>query len=94
MLSTAPHHRERRSMHDELTAYVLQKLNIHDDRQHAVAEAVTELREAYTPKGVVDWFHRPHPQLTGRAPVDVLADPDHHQRVLEVARGSRESTAS
>ena len=80
-------------MNDGLTERVLRELDIHDDRQQVVVEAVTELREAYTPEGVLAWFHRPHPQLAGRAPVDVLADPDHH-RVVEVARGSRESTAS
>lgn len=63
-------------------------------RLWAVAAALDHLRRSFTPAGAVAWFSRPHPQLEGRAPATLLADPAEHQRVIDVAAGSRVSVAA
>ena len=63
-------------------------------RLWVVAAALDHLRRAYTPAGAVAWFRRPHPQLDGRRPADLLDDPAEHQHLVDVAAGSRVSIAA
>ncbi len=63
-------------------------------RLRAVAAALEHLRRSYTPAGAVAWFTRPHPQLDGQPPSQLLEDVAQHQRVIDVAAGSRVSVAA
>ncbi len=63
-------------------------------RLAAVAAALDHLQRSFTPAGAVAWFARPHPQLAGRTPSSLLADVAEHQRIVDVAAGSRISVAS
>lgn len=53
-----------------------------------------ELAHSYTPNGVATWSTRPHPQLDGQRPADLLADTAQHERLRRVARGSWDTTAT
>ncbi|HLM48976.1 MAG TPA: antitoxin Xre/MbcA/ParS toxin-binding domain-containing protein [Solirubrobacteraceae bacterium] len=60
----------------------------------AVARIVAQLRHALTGVGVVDWFRRPHPDLGGRAPLDVLDDPLALPELVELAGALRATVAT
>jgi len=63
-------------------------------RVRAVARIVAQLRHALTGVGVVDWFRRPHPDLGGRAPLDVLDDPMSLPELVELAGALRATVAT
>jgi uncharacterized protein (DUF2384 family) len=58
-------------------------------RLQIVARLVAILRHAWTDQGVYAWFHREHPTLGGRAPVDLLDEPQHERALLLTARSGR-----
>ena len=58
-------------------------------RLELVARLVALLRRAWTPEGVVAWFHRTRRDLDGRAPIDVLDDPDAEQALMRAVRQGR-----
>lgn len=63
-------------------------------RVRVVARIVNHLRHALTGPGVVRWFARPHPQLAGGRPLDVLDDPQAADLLTTLAAGSRSHTGS
>jgi hypothetical protein len=54
-----------------------------------VARLVAVLRNAWTPKGVLAWFHRQRRDLGGTIPMDLLNDPGSEFSLLNAARSSR-----
>lgn len=64
------------------------------ERLRATAQVLAHLRQAYTPAGCLAWMERPHPQLDGGVPEDVLNDPTRVREVIDVAAGSRVQTAA
>ena len=58
-------------------------------RLELVARLVALLKRAWTPEGVVAWFHRPRRDLDGRAPVNVLDDPAAEQALMRAVRQGR-----
>jgi hypothetical protein len=60
-----------------------------EHRLQLVAGLVAVLRHAWTPRGVLAWFHRSRRDLDGRAPIDLLDDPGSERVLLSAARGSR-----
>jgi len=60
-----------------------------EHRLQLVARLVAVLRHAWTPKGILAWFHRPRRDLDGKAPIDLLEDPGSEQALLSAARSSR-----
>lgn len=54
-----------------------------------VARLVELLRRGWTEEGVMAWLARPRPALDGRAPLDVIDDPEREQDVLALARAGR-----
>ena len=58
-------------------------------RLELVARLVALLKRAWTPEGVVAWFHRPRRDLDGRAPADVLDDPAAEQALMRAVRQGR-----
>jgi hypothetical protein len=58
-------------------------------RLRLVARLVALLWRAWTPAGVVAWFYRQRDDLKGRAPVDVLDDPDYERDLILAARQGR-----
>ncbi len=65
-----------------------------DPRAAVVSGALEHLLRSYTTAGAMAWWGRPHPQLDGRTPADLLDHPSEHQRIIDVAEGSRASDAS
>lgn len=63
-------------------------------RVRAVARVVAHLRHVFTAPGVIRWFERPHPELGGRRPADLLADPLEIPRLTRLAAGVRSTVAS
>jgi len=63
-------------------------------RLRIVARLVNHLRYALTPQGVIGWFERPREELDGRAPRDLLAEPDALSRLEGLARRLREPIAT
>lgn len=63
-------------------------------RLQLVARLVAILRRAWTPEGVVAWFHRPRHDLDGRPPIDVLDDPAYERTLLGAVRQGRAQHAS
>lgn len=63
-------------------------------RLRTVARTVAHLRHVLTGPGVVAWMRRPHPQLDGRTPVDLLDDPEGGARVVSLAASTRSQVAS
>lgn len=63
-------------------------------RVRVVARIANHLRHALTGPGVVRWFNRPHPQLGGRGPLDVLDDPQAADFLTTLAAGARSHTGS
>lgn len=60
-----------------------------EHRLELVARLVAVLHHAWTPKGVLAWFHRPRRELGGKAPIDLLDDPGSERSLLSAARSSR-----
>lgn len=58
-------------------------------RLSLVAGLVAILRHAWTPKGILAWFHRERRDLQGRAPIDLLDEPGSERSLLSAARSSR-----
>jgi len=58
-------------------------------RLQAVALALGQLGRSHTAAGALEWFQRPHPQLGGWRPGDLLADASTRARLLEMAATSR-----
>lgn len=60
-----------------------------------VAQLLTYLRPSMTPKGLMMWFDAGRPQLDGRSPIDLLADPaTAHDPLVALARGARAQLGS
>lgn len=60
-----------------------------EHRLQLVARLVAVLRNAWTPKGILAWFHRPRHDLDGKAPIELLDDPGSERSLLSAARSSR-----
>lgn len=58
-------------------------------RLELLARLVLILRRAWTPRGVVAWFHRPRSGLAGRPPIDLLSSPEYERALLLEARQGR-----
>lgn len=58
-------------------------------RLDLVARLAAILHRAWTPEGVVAWFHRARPELDDRSPLAVLDDPDWERELLLAARRGR-----
>lgn len=58
-------------------------------REQLVARLVAILRNAWTDAGVLAWFKRARMDLTGRAPIELLDDPDWERSLLVAARAGR-----
>lgn len=58
-------------------------------RLRLLARVVSYLRHTLTGPGVVAWMQRPHPQLGGRTPTELLDDPVEAPHVLSVAASAR-----
>lgn len=63
-------------------------------RLRVVARIANHLRHAVTGPGVVEWFERPRRALRGRAPKDVVGDPDMVPELTTLAAGLRSSSAT
>ena len=60
-----------------------------EHRLDLVARLVAVLRHAWTPKGILAWFHRPRRDLDGKPPIELLDDPGSERALLSAARSSR-----
>lgn len=60
-----------------------------EHRLQLVTRLVAVLRHAWTPKGILAWFHRPRRDLDGKAPIELLDDPSSERALLSSARSSR-----
>lgn len=58
-------------------------------RLRLVARLVALLWRAWTPEGVIAWFHRQREDLDGRPPIEMLDDPDYERALLLAARRGR-----
>ncbi len=54
-----------------------------------VSRLIAVLRHAWTPKGVLAWFHRPRRELGGKMPIELLDDPGSERSLLSEARSTR-----
>lgn len=63
-------------------------------RLRAVARVVSHLRHIFTGPGVMRWFERPNPHLSGEAPSSLLADATQIPTLLRLASLSRSTLAS
>lgn len=54
-----------------------------------VAKLIAILRHAWTPKGVVAWFHRNRRDLHGEPPIALLDEPGSENQLLSAARSGR-----
>jgi hypothetical protein len=63
-------------------------------RVQIVANLVSHLRHALTGAGVVDWLTKPHPLAAGRAPRELLNEPDALVTLTSLAASTRSSTAA
>jgi hypothetical protein len=54
-----------------------------------VAKLVSILRHAWTPKGIVAWFHRSRRDLHDQPPIALLDEPASEMQLLSAARSSR-----
>jgi Homeodomain-like domain len=62
-------------------------------RLRVIAAAVNHLRHALSGPGVVSWFEAPSVRLDGRAPVDLLAEPDAGVLLSTLAADTRSHSA-
>lgn len=75
---------------DERTIYRWRKLGGQAPRRLLlVARLIVLLRSAWTPEGVVAWFHRPRHDLGRRRPLDVLDDPAFEHALMAAVREGR-----
>lgn len=58
-------------------------------RLQLVARLVALLWRSWTPAGVVAWFYRRRGELEGKAPIDVLDDPNWERELMLAARRGR-----
>lgn len=58
-------------------------------RLEVVARLVAVLRHAWTPEGVIAWFYRRRPELSGRRPIDLLDDPGQEAELFLLVRQGR-----
>lgn len=58
-------------------------------RLSLVTKLVAVLRHAWTPKGILAWFHRSRRDLQDRAPIDLLDEPGSERALLSAARSGR-----
>lgn len=65
-----------------------------EHRLVVVARLVSVLRHAWTPAGVMAWFHRPRRDLEGAVPIDLISDPGAERALMSAARSSRNQYAS
>lgn len=65
-----------------------------DERQRLVADLVAVLRHGWSPRGVLRWFERPHPDLGGVAPLTLLDDEAHAADLRAAAVGGRAMRAT
>jgi phage terminase large subunit-like protein len=63
-------------------------------RLQLVARLVAILRHAWTDRGVLAWFAKAHPELDGKAPMELLDDPERERDLLLLARAGRVQGAS
>ena len=54
-----------------------------------VARLIVLLKRAWTPEGVVAWFRRARADLGGKAPIELLDNPEWEQALLRVVRQGR-----
>lgn len=54
-----------------------------------VARLVALLKRAWTPEGVVAWFHRPRPELGGASALETIDDASLERAIFELARHGR-----
>lgn len=62
-------------------------------RLQLVAHLVAILRHNWTEEGILSWFERPRPGLSGKKPVTLLEDPVADDRLLSEARAGRSQDA-
>lgn len=60
----------------------------------ALARTVAHLRHAFTPAGCVAWLMRPHPEVDGAVPAELLREPEAQQLVIDLAAGTRVTPAA
>jgi transcriptional regulator with XRE-family HTH domain len=60
-----------------------------EHRLQLVARIAAVIKHAWTPRGMLAWFHRPRRDLGGKAPIDLLDDPGSERALLSAARSSR-----
>ncbi|MBF6621809.1 MAG: hypothetical protein ITG02_16470 [Patulibacter sp.] len=65
-----------------------------NERQRLVADLVAVLRHGWTPRGVLRWFERPHPELDDAAPVSLLDDEAHAPELRAAAVAGRAMRAT
>lgn len=63
-------------------------------RVRLVANLVAHLRHALTGHGVLDWLQRPHPQLGGRSPGELLDEPEALSQLTRLAASTRSTLAA
>lgn len=63
-------------------------------RLQLVARLIATLRHAWTDRGVLAWFAKPHPELNGKAPMELLNDSERERDLLLLARAGRAQGAS
>lgn len=60
-----------------------------DHRLELVARITAVIKHAWTPKGMIAWFHRARRDLGGKAPIELLDEPSSERDLLNAARSSR-----
>lgn len=63
-------------------------------RLRTIARAANHLRHVLTGPGVVRWFEQVNPQLDGRRPLDLLADPGAAAQLSTLAASARSQSAA
>lgn len=63
-------------------------------RVRMVARTVAHLRHVFTGPGTVRWFMRPHPDLEGRTPLELLDDPLNLPVLTRLASRTRSTLAT
>ncbi|CAN5749126.1 hypothetical protein BH20ACT23_BH20ACT23_10190 [soil metagenome] len=63
-------------------------------RVRVAARIANHLRHVFTGPGVIRWFERPHPQLKGEAPIQLLRETEHLNELVNLAAASRSSAAT
>jgi uncharacterized protein (DUF2384 family) len=65
-----------------------------ETRLRVLARTVDQLRWSMTSSGVVRWLGRPHPELGGRRPADLLDEPTAYRDLPRLAASTRAMTAT